>query len=66
MNNEVKKHRLRNWLIIVIAIIAVGVLAFWPTNYYIESPGEVVPVNQLSLIHILTNYKSFNFFAIFD
>ena len=46
MNNEVKKHRLRNWLIIVIAIIAVGVLAFWPTNYYIESPGEVVPVNQ--------------------
>lgn len=46
MNNEVKKHRLRNWLIIVIAIIAVGVLAFWPTNYYIESPGEAVPVNQ--------------------
>lgn len=46
MNKEVKKHRLRNWLIAIAAIVAVGVLAFWPTNYYIESPGEAVPVGQ--------------------
>ena len=46
MNNQNKSHRLRNWLITIIAIIAVAFLAFWPTDYYIESPGEAVPVGQ--------------------
>lgn len=46
MNNQNKSHKLRNWLIAIIAIIAVAFLAFWPTDYYIEAPGEAVPVSQ--------------------
>lgn len=41
-----RKSRLRNWLIGILAIIVVAVIAFWPTNYFIESPGEAVPVGQ--------------------
>ncbi|MDH5100306.1 PDZ domain-containing protein [Lactobacillus kefiranofaciens] len=45
MKNKQKKS-LRNWLIALVAIVAVAFLAFWPTDYYIESPGEAVAVNQ--------------------
>ncbi len=41
-----RKSRLRNWLIGILAVIVVAFIAFWPTNYFIESPGEAVPVGQ--------------------
>ncbi len=41
-----RKSRLRNWLIGLLAVIVVAFIAFWPTNYFIESPGEAVPVGQ--------------------
>ena len=46
MNNQNKSHKLRNWLIAIIAIIVVAFLVFGPTDYYIEAPGEAVPVGQ--------------------
>ena len=41
-----RKSRLRNWLLGILAIIVIAFIAFWPTNYFIESPGEAVPVGQ--------------------
>ncbi|MGO1643051.1 MAG: PDZ domain-containing protein, partial [Lactobacillus amylovorus] len=61
MNNQNKSHRLRNWLITIIAIIAVAFLAFWPTDYYIESPGEAVPVGQFIKS---SNKKPNNFYLV--
>ncbi|MCP9316525.1 SepM family pheromone-processing serine protease [Lactobacillus helveticus] len=46
MNTQNKKHQLRNWLLALLAILIVGILVFWPTDYFIESPGEAVPVSQ--------------------
>lgn len=46
MSKQNKTRRARNWIIAIIAIIVVAFLAFWPTNYYIESPGEAVSVGQ--------------------
>src|SRR5699024_6218983 len=46
MNTQNKKHQLRNWLLALIAILVVGILIFWPTDYLIESPGEAVPVSE--------------------
>ena len=44
-NNQSKKH-LRNWLLALIALVLLVVLAVWPTDYYIEYPGEAMPVGQ--------------------
>ena len=41
-----RKSRLRNWLLGILAIIVIAFIAFWPTNYFIESPGEAVRVVQ--------------------
>lgn len=40
------RNKARNWLIALIVLVVVTVVACWPTNYYIESPGEAVPVGQ--------------------
>lgn len=46
MSKQSKNRRVRNWIIAIIAVIVVAFLTFWPTDYYIESPGEAVPVGQ--------------------
>lgn len=38
-----KKHK---WLFIILTIIVVVVGLNWPTNYYLEMPGQAVPINQ--------------------
>lgn len=45
-NNKQSKKHLRNWLFALIALVLFIVIAVWPTDYYIESPGEAVPVGQ--------------------
>lgn len=44
MNKQTKK--LRNWLIAIATVFIIGIIAIWPTDYYIEAPGEAVPVGQ--------------------
>lgn len=41
-----KKSNKLKWLIGIIIIVILAVIACWPTDYYIESPGEVFSVDQ--------------------
>ena len=54
-NDKTKKVR-RNWLIAIIVVILLAIIGCLPTNYYIESPGEVFPVSEF----IKTNKKKAN------
>lgn len=50
MNTQNKKHQLRNWLLALLAILVVGILVFWPTDYFIESQVKLFQlVSLLSL-----------------
>lgn len=42
-----KNHgRLKKWLIALAAIVLVAIVALWPTNYYLETPGNAFQVGQ--------------------
>ncbi|BDR60429.1 SepM family pheromone-processing serine protease [Lactobacillus xylocopicola] len=42
-----KSHRLaRNWLLAIGAIILLAIGMSWPTDYYIDTPGDAVPISQ--------------------
>lgn len=36
----------RNWLITILTVVVLSVTALWPTDYFLESPGEVFPVGE--------------------
>lgn len=55
------KNKGRNWLIALAVIIILTIIAIWPTNYFIESPGEAVPVGQFIKS---TNKKPNNFYLV--
>lgn len=40
------KKTLRNWIISILVVFLLIVGLSWPTNYYLEMPGDAVPVNQ--------------------
>ena len=49
MNNETKdkgKKKSHKWLFFFIAVVAIVVGLSWPTNYYLEMPGEAFQVSQ--------------------
>lgn len=48
MNKSNKKtsKKFRNWLIAFAVIIVVSIVALWPTDYFIESPGRAFEVGQ--------------------
>lgn len=41
-----QKHTARGWLIGLLIVVILAIVAIWPTNYFIEGPGEAVPVGQ--------------------
>ena len=46
-SSQKKTHKkLRNWLITFAIIIVVSVVSLWPTDYFIESPGQAFEVGQ--------------------
>ena len=49
MNNKTKdkgKKKSHKWLFFFIAVVAIVVGLSWPTNYYLEMPGEAFQVSQ--------------------
>lgn len=48
-----KQYQISKWLFIGLAVVAIFIAAFWPTNYYIESPGQVFKVSDF----VKTNQK---------
>lgn len=45
-NKKGQKNRALGWLIGLVVVVILAVIAIWPTNYYIEGPGEAVSVGQ--------------------
>ena len=49
MNDKTKdkgKKKGHKWLFFFIAVVAIVVGLSWPTNYYLEMPGEAFQVSQ--------------------
>lgn len=46
MRNKAKKKVYLLWSSLILVLAVVLCLAVWPTNYFIESPGEVFPVSE--------------------
>lgn len=44
MNNN--NHKIRNWLLAILIIVMVIIGLSWPTNYYVQMPGEAIQVSQ--------------------
>lgn len=36
----------RNWLLIILMALIVAIALIWPTNYYIEMPGDAISIGQ--------------------
>lgn len=41
-----RKSKVRNWLLGIAAFLLVAVICLWPTDYYIEAPGDASQVSQ--------------------
>ncbi|MBD5431576.1 MAG: PDZ domain-containing protein [Lactobacillus sp.] len=45
--NERRRNKKRNyWIVSIIILVIFALVAMWPTKYYIEGPGQSVPVSQ--------------------
>ncbi|QYN54615.1 PDZ domain-containing protein [Lactobacillus panisapium] len=56
-----KTNKKRNWLLAILAVLLVAIGLSWPTDYYIEMPGEAVPIN---LFMKSKNKKPNNFYLV--
>lgn len=46
MKEQKMQKKTRNWIIAILVFVVIAIVACWPTKYYVESPGESVPVAQ--------------------
>lgn len=46
MKNKRGKKKLKKWLLGIALASLLVIVALWPTDYYLESPGEAFPVGQ--------------------
>ena len=46
MNKAKKQNKALKWIISLLMVVILAVVAIWPTNYYIEEPGQALSVGQ--------------------